>query len=72
VNSKNKNIRDLYGGINEFKRGYQPRDNLVRNENGGLLANFNNILNRWKSYSSQLLNVHNVSDARQIEIRTYN
>jgi hypothetical protein len=23
-NSKNKNIRDLYRGINEFKRGYQP------------------------------------------------
>jgi hypothetical protein len=24
MNSKNKNIRDLYTGINEFKRGYQP------------------------------------------------
>jgi chemotaxis methyl-accepting protein methylase len=24
-NSKNKNIRDLYRGINAFKRGYQPR-----------------------------------------------
>jgi hypothetical protein len=24
-NSKNKNIRDLYRGINEFKKGYQPR-----------------------------------------------
>jgi hypothetical protein len=23
--SKNKNIRDLYRGINEFKKGYQPR-----------------------------------------------
>jgi hypothetical protein len=27
--SKNKNIRDLYRGINEFKKGYQPRTNLV-------------------------------------------
>jgi hypothetical protein len=26
TNSKNKNIRDLYGGISEFKRGYQPRN----------------------------------------------
>jgi hypothetical protein len=25
--SKNKNIRDLYRGINEFKKGYQPRTN---------------------------------------------
>jgi hypothetical protein len=28
MNSKNKNIRDLYRGINEFKRGYQPRSNF--------------------------------------------
>ena len=24
-NSKNKNIREMYTGINEFKKGYQPR-----------------------------------------------
>jgi hypothetical protein len=29
TNSMNKNIRDLYRGINEFKRGYQSRSNLV-------------------------------------------
>jgi chemotaxis methyl-accepting protein methylase len=29
ANSKNKNIRDLYRGINEFKRGYQPVNNAV-------------------------------------------
>jgi hypothetical protein len=34
MNSKNKNIGDLYRGINEFKRGYQPRNNLVKGENG--------------------------------------
>jgi hypothetical protein len=27
-------------------------------------------LNRWKSYFSQLLNVHNASDVRQIEVHT--
>jgi hypothetical protein len=36
--SKNKNIRDLHRGINEFKRGYQPRNHLVKVENGDLLA----------------------------------
>jgi hypothetical protein len=30
TNSKNKNIRDLYRGINEFERSYQPRSNLVK------------------------------------------
>jgi hypothetical protein len=28
VNSKNTNIRDLYKGINDFKRGYQSRSNI--------------------------------------------
>jgi hypothetical protein len=68
ANSKNKNIRDLYMGTNEFKRGHQPRNNLLRDENGDLLADSHNILNRWKNYFSQLLYVHNVSDVRQIEV----
>jgi hypothetical protein len=38
--TKNKNIRDLYRGINEFKRGYQPRNNLVKDENGDLLSQY--------------------------------
>jgi hypothetical protein len=67
TNSKNKNIRDLYRGINEFKSGCQPRNNLVKDENGDLLTESHSILNRWKNYFSQLVNVHNVSDVRQIE-----
>jgi hypothetical protein len=42
--SKNKNIRDLYRGINEVKKGYQPRTILVKDENDDLLADFHNIL----------------------------
>jgi hypothetical protein len=38
TNSKNKNIRNLYRGINYFKKGYQTRSNLVKDENGDLLA----------------------------------
>jgi hypothetical protein len=60
TNSKTKNIRDLYKGINEFKRGYQPRNNLWKDENGELLADSHSILNRWKNYFSQLFNVLNV------------
>jgi hypothetical protein len=40
----------------------------VKDENGYLLADSYNILNRWKSYFSQLLNIHIVSDVRQTEI----
>jgi hypothetical protein len=69
TNSKNKNIRDIYRGIIGFKRDYQPRNNLVRDENGDLFSDSYNILNRWKN-CSQLLNVHNVSDVRQIKVHT--
>jgi hypothetical protein len=66
----NKNIRDLYRGRNEFERGYQPRNNLVTDEDGDLLVDSFNISNRWKNYFFQLLNVYNVSDVRQIEVHT--
>jgi hypothetical protein len=42
----------------------------VKRENGDLLADSHNILNRWKNYFSQFLNVRNVSDVRQIEAHT--
>jgi hypothetical protein len=46
-NSKNKNIRDLYRGIDKFKKGYQPRTNLVKDEKGDLFGDPNKIVNRW-------------------------
>jgi hypothetical protein len=42
----------------------------VKDENDDLLADSYNILNRWKNYFSQLLDVHDVSDVRQIEVHT--
>jgi hypothetical protein len=66
TNSKNKNIRYLYRGINEFKKDYQP--SLIKNENIDLLADANSVLNRWKNYFSELLNVHSVSDVRHLEV----
>jgi hypothetical protein len=53
-----------------LKRGYKSRNNFVNSENGDLLADTSNILNRWKNHFSRLLNIHIVSDVRQIEIRT--
>jgi hypothetical protein len=41
---------------------------LVKDENGNLLADSYNILNRWKNCFSQVLNVHRVCDVRQMEI----
>jgi hypothetical protein len=62
THSRNKHIRNLYRGINEV------RGAIVKDENDDLLADSHNILNRWKNYFFQLLNMHDVSDVRQMEV----
>jgi hypothetical protein len=42
----------------------------VEDENGDLLVDSHNILNRWKNYFSQLLNEHDASDVRRTEVHT--
>jgi hypothetical protein len=43
---------------------------LVRDERGDLLADPHKILNRWKNYFCQLLNVHGAGCVRQTEMHT--
>jgi hypothetical protein len=53
-----------------FRGGYQPRNNLLKDKNWDRLSDSHNILSRWKNYFSQLLNVHNASDVRKTEVHT--
>jgi hypothetical protein len=64
----NKNIRDLYRGITEFKKVYQPKTDLVKDKRGDLVADPQTILTRWKNYFCQLLNVQGPGGIRQTEI----
>jgi hypothetical protein len=43
MHSKNKNIGHLNGGINLFRKCYQLRCNLVKDEISNLLSGSNNI-----------------------------
>jgi len=70
TNSKIQNIRDFYRGISNFKKGYQPRCNSVKDEKGDLVSDSHIIVARWRKYFSQLFNVHGVKDAGQAEIHT--
>jgi hypothetical protein len=70
TNSKNKNIRDLYRGINYFKKGCQRRTNVVKDEKGDLVADCHSILARWRNHFFQLVNVHGINDVRQTEVHT--
>jgi hypothetical protein len=60
----------LYRGINDFKKGYQPRCNIVKDEKGNLVADTHSIVARWRNYFLQLFNVHGVKDVGQAEIHT--
>ena len=65
-----QNIRDLYRGINYFKKGYQPRCNTVKDTKGDLVANTHSIVARWRNCFFKLFNVHGVKDVGQAEIHT--
>jgi len=65
TNSKVNNVRDFYRGINGFKKGYQPRNIIVKDEKGELVADPHSIMARWRNYFSQLLNVHEDNGVRQ-------
>jgi len=60
----------LYRGISDFKKGYQPRCNIVKDEKGDLVADSHSIVARWMNYFSQLFNVHGVKEIGQAEIHT--
>jgi hypothetical protein len=55
TNSKINNIKDLYRGINDVKKGYQPRTGIVNDEKGHFAAESHSIMARWKKYFSQIL-----------------
>ena len=61
TNSKIKNMRCS----NNFKKGYQPGNNIVNDEKGDLVTYSHRILARWRNHFSQLLNVHENNDVRQ-------
>jgi len=46
TNSKIRNIRDLYRGVRDFKKGYQPRTNTVKDDKSDLIADCHSILAR--------------------------
>jgi hypothetical protein len=63
-NRKSKNIREL------FTAQMNLRTNFKNNETGDLLVDPHKILNRWKNYFCQLLNVHGAGGVRQTEMHT--
>lgn len=53
--------------VNKCNKGYQPKRNLLKNENVDLLADSCDIRSRWGNYFSQLLNEHRVIGSVMLE-----
>jgi hypothetical protein len=60
----------LHRSINDFKKDYQPKTNIVQDEKGELVTDFQSILARRRNQFSQLFSLHGVSVGRQREINT--
>jgi len=58
----------VYRCISDFKKGYQPITDVVKDEKGDLVTESHSILDRWRNHFSQLLNVHEINDVVQTEI----
>jgi hypothetical protein len=48
TNCKINNIRNLNRGINDFKKGYQPRINIVKDETADLVRDHHSTLAGWR------------------------
>ncbi|PSN48471.1 hypothetical protein C0J52_11717 [Blattella germanica] len=70
INAKNRNIRELYQGIKIEREGFQARTNIIKDENGDMLADAKSILNRWGNYFNQLLNVHGEEEIEEHNVQT--
>ena len=60
----------MYRGISDFKKGYPPRNDKVKNEKGDLVTDSHSILATWRNHFCQLWNVHGINAVRQTEIHT--
>jgi hypothetical protein len=60
----------LYRGINEFRKGYQPKINIMKDEIGNMLAEPHSVLYRWKYFFNRVLNVLGLHDVRQMDVHT--
>jgi hypothetical protein len=64
-------MSEFYSTINTFQKGFQPLNNMLKDEKGSLIClQIPTIFWVGGRISCQLLKVHRVNDVRQTEIHT--
>ncbi|XP_070166158.1 uncharacterized protein [Polyergus mexicanus] len=65
-NGQSGNVRGMYMGINNYRKGFQARTEMVKDENDNLITDSTGVLNTWKNHFDRLLNVE-FENNREIE-----
>ena len=53
---QNKRVRNQFQKVKEVRKGYQPRMETVKNKEGNLLTNEEQVTQRWRQHYQELLN----------------
>jgi len=53
---KHNNTRKMYQTVNQFKKGFQNKFNIIRNKKGEVAMNTKEKAEIWKEYFDKLLN----------------
>jgi len=53
---KNHRIKDLYRKVNSLSKDFKLNEKCLRNKDGTLLMNREDVTNKWADYFDQLLN----------------
>ena len=51
-------IGTCIGEMREIRGGHQSRTDMIKDENGNLLGDTKSILNRWRNYFNNVLNIN--------------
>lgn len=66
VDGQNNNIRSFYQRVKKSKKVFTSKTETIKNTDGKTLFNKEEILNRWKEYFSNLLNVENNNTIEEV------
>jgi hypothetical protein len=67
-NNRNQNkTREVYESIRKITGKPSPKVNTIKNKNGNLLSDTEEIIKRWKEYFEELSNDPNESDELMID-----
>jgi hypothetical protein len=61
-------MRDSHRGISDFKKVYQHKTNIIKDEKDDLVTDSHSILAGLRNHFFQLLNVYGFNENRQTEI----